>query len=140
MYFRSDQEARRVLATTWHWPNFSLSELVCRCAGRFCERSYWHDPLFLDRLQALRTAIGKPLRLTSAHRCSLWNAAIGGGAHSQHKRMAVDISLNGHDRHQVLSAAKQVGFTGFGLAKSFLHLDARAAPAMWYYPGGRGLW
>ena len=32
------------------------------------------------------------------------------------------------------------GFTGLGLARSFLHVDRRARPARWTYPGSKTLW
>ena len=140
MQFQSYSQAKQALAASWRWPNFSLAELACRCAGRFCQGAYWHDPRFLDQLQSLRDRIGNPLILTSAHRCALWNAAVGGAPYSRHKRLAVDISLRGQDRHALLQAAQQVGFTGLGLAKTFLHLDDRQRPATWLYPGSKALW
>ncbi|MEL6729092.1 MAG: D-Ala-D-Ala carboxypeptidase family metallohydrolase [Pseudomonadota bacterium] len=140
MRFETVSEAYRALDPTWRWPNFSIPELACRCCGRFCKGEYWHAPAFLDRLQNLRDAIGAPLRLTSAHRCDLWNAAIGGAPASHHKRLAVDIDLTGHDRQALLSQAKAHGFRGFGMAKTFLHLDLRPVPASWYYKGSASLW
>ncbi|MCI4646455.1 MAG: D-Ala-D-Ala carboxypeptidase family metallohydrolase [Hyphomonadaceae bacterium] len=124
----------------WRWPHFSIAELACRCAGRFCGGEYWHAPDFLDALEGLRARIGAPLVLTSGHRCRLWNAAVGGAPASQHKHLAVDISLAGHDRQALLEAAIAGNFTGLGLARTFLHLDRRARPARWFYPGSRSLW
>lgn len=126
--------------SAWRWPHFSLAELACRCGGRFCGGEYWHDPDFLDALEALRAEMGAALILTSAHRCVLWNAAVGGAARSMHKTLAVDIHLAGHDRQALRFAAQRCGFTGLGLANSFLHLDRRAHPARWYYPGSTSLW
>ena len=135
MYFKSFFAAQDSLFATWRWPNFNLAELACRCGGRFCARAYWHDPNFLDRLQALRDMVGKPLQVSSAHRCALWNAAVGGAPLSQHKQIAVDLITEGHDRASLRSAAERCGFTGFGLARTFLHLDTRPVPAIWYYEG-----
>ena len=126
--------------TDWRWPHFAVAELACRCAGRFCLGEYWHDPIFLDALEALRARAGRPLVITSGHRCTLWNAAIGGAPASQHKRLATDISLTGHDRHALLKAAFDCGFTGLGLARTFLHLDRRVRPARWFYRGSNSLW
>ncbi len=140
MRFESVSDAYPALAVAWRWPNFSMAELACRCRGRFCRGEYWHAPQFLDRLQALRDAVGAPLRLTSAHRCDLWNAAIGGAPASFHKHLAVDIDLAGHDRHALLSEARAQGFRGLGLARSFLHLDLRRQPATWFYKGSASLW
>ena len=139
MLYLSVQSASRALHHTWAWPNFSIGELACRCAGRFCRGAYWHAPSVLDRLQGLRDKVGR-LTVRSGHRCPQWNAYVGGAPRSQHKQIAVDISLEGHDRLEVLAQARKTGFTGFGLARSFLHLDARERPAEWFYRGSEALW
>ena len=124
----------------WRWPHFSLGELACRCKGQFCSGEYWHDPAFLDSLEALRTAVGRPLLLNSGHRCDLWNAHVGGASRSMHKTIAVDIALAEQDRHELLRQAERLDFTGIGLGKTFLHLDRRVYPARWYYPGSKPSW
>lgn len=67
----------------------------------------------------------KPLVVNSGHRSRLHNAAVGGAPLSQHKKMAVDISLNGHDPKQLRQAAIDAGFLGIGMARTFLHVDLR---------------
>lgn len=136
----ADRSDAIIRITHWRWPHFSIPELACRCGGRFCAGEYWHDPDFLDALEALRARAGRALIVTSGHRCALWNAAVGGAPASQHKRLAVDIALAGHDRHALLEAAVSLGFTGLGLARTFLHLDRRARPARWFYRGSESLW
>ena len=138
--FASVANAQIALVSDWRWPHFSISELACRCQGRFCKAEYWHDPIFLDALEDLRAKTGRPLTITSGHRDTLWNAFVGGAPSSMHKTIAADISLAGHDRHALLQAAKETGFTGFGLGRSFLHIDRRAGPAHWYYSGSSKLW
>lgn len=140
MLFATISQARSVLSPDWGWPNFSVAELACRCGGRYCGGAYWHAPEFLDRLQALRDRIGRPLHVTSGHRCALWNASVGGAPRSQHKQIAVDLALAGHDRDALYAHARASGFTGFGLARSFIHLDCRHVPAVWFYPGSKDLW
>ena len=54
--------------------------------------------------------------------------------------MAVDIVTREHDRAALRAEAEQCGFTGFGFAKTFLHLDVRPTPAIWYYKGSLTLW
>ena len=132
--------AARAAIPDWRWPHFSARELSCRCGGRFCQGEYWHDLVFLDALEALRAEAGRPLVINSGHRCALWNAHVGGAPRSLHKTLAVDIRLAGHDRHRLLASAKRLGFTGFGLAHTFLHLDRRGRPALWYYPGSKPRW
>ena len=129
--------------TAWdtaRWPNFSVAELQCKCAGAFCQGEYWHDTEFLDALQALRDHMRRPLVITSGHRCSEWNDAVGGAPNSMHKQIAIDISLHGHNRHTLLKEATAQGFTGIGLAATFLHLDRRKNSARWYYRGSYDLW
>ncbi len=115
------------------WPNFAARELACRCAGRFCAGEIWLDASFMDALQALRNEAGKPFIITSGHRCAQWNASVGGAPLSRHRRLAVDISLRGHERFALRRAAIAHGFTGIGCAQTFLHLDRRTRPALWHY-------
>jgi len=76
---------------------------------------------FLDGLQALRNQLQKPVRVLSAHRCALHNAAVGGAPLSQHLRIAVDIALYGHDRRQMLIAAREAATGGiFGIVGTAL--------------------
>ncbi len=140
MLFETPHSAKAKLSPTWRWPHFAIFELACRCAGRFCAGEYWHDEDFLDGLEALRQDVGRPLIVTSGHRCAQWNAAVGGAALSRHKTIAVDVSLNGQDREALRAAALRHGFTGIGLARSFIHLDRRATPAQWYYKRSKPLW
>ncbi|MEM7494319.1 MAG: D-Ala-D-Ala carboxypeptidase family metallohydrolase [Pseudomonadota bacterium] len=140
MLFASSSGAYDELGASWRWPHFSVSELACRCDGRFCQSSYWHDPDFLDALEALRASSGRPLIITSGHRCAQWNAAIGGAPLSHHKKIAVDISLLGHDRFSLRDAALRNGFLGQGLARTFIHLDRRARPATWFYGRSKEVW
>ena len=123
------------------WPNFSARELSCHCGGRYCSGQYFHDPDFLDALQKVRTGVNRSVHITSGHRCALWNAAVGGAALSQHKAMAVDISLAGQDPLKLVEECIAAGFNGFGFGRSFLHIDRRRRPARWDYGRvSRALW
>jgi|WetSurMetagenome_2_1015567.scaffolds.fasta_scaffold216969_2 zinc D-Ala-D-Ala carboxypeptidase len=122
-------EESRVLA--WdarRWPDFSPRQIACPCCG---EVYLW--PAALDALESLRARQGAPLDITSGHRCALHNARVGGAPLSQHKRLAFDIALQGHDLARLLAAARLSGFTGFGFGQTFLHLDTRLHPAHWFY-------
>lgn len=140
MFYTNPESAVRALSASWRWPHFSVRELACRCAGKFCNGQYWHDAEFLDALEDLRARAGRPLVLTSGHRCAGWNAAVGGAPLSRHKQIAADIQIAGHSPGALLDAAIGAGFTGLGLGRSFLHVDRRARPARWYYPGSERLW
>jgi zinc D-Ala-D-Ala carboxypeptidase len=117
------------------WPSFSPGEFDCKGSGE-----YWHDPRALDMLQAMRSAIGKPLVINSGHRSAAHNARVGGVPNSQHRRWAVDISTDGHDRRELVRAAIAAGFTGIGFGATFLHLDPRSKPVAWPYSGSMASW
>ncbi len=140
MLYRSRALAEALLGPSWRWPHFKIGELACHCAGRFCAGDYWHAPDFLDALEALRSEAGHALHVTSGHRCAQWNAAVGGAPLSQHRTLAVDLALAGHDRHALKASAVRCGFTGLGLARTFLHLDRRARPATWHYGRSKETW
>ncbi|MEM1035773.1 MAG: D-Ala-D-Ala carboxypeptidase family metallohydrolase [Pseudomonadota bacterium] len=140
MLYSSTRDADVALSADWRWPHFSVRELACRCGGRFCAGEYWHDPEFLDALEGLRRDVGAPLIINSGHRCPQWNAAVGGAPLSRHKQIAVDISLARHDRFQMRDLASKHGFSGRGLAQTFIHLDRRERPATWYYGRSRYIW
>lgn len=117
------------------WPNFTRAELSCRHCGE-----HYHAPHFFDALQNLRHDLGRPLHILSAHRCALHNAAVGGAPLSQHLRMAVDISLNGHKRRDIVLAARAAGFRGFGYYFTFLHLDMGRQRHWYGSRKAKGLW
>lgn len=85
----------------------------------------------MDRLQAARDAVRQPFHIHSAHRCSLHNARIGGAPLSQHLKLAVDISLAGHQRHDLRDALLAAGFRGIGHYQTFIHADLGRA-RQWY--------
>lgn len=117
------------------WPSFSPGEFACKGSGE-----YWHDPDALDKLQAMRDDVGKPLVINSGHRSARHNARVGGVPNSQHRKWAVDISTVGHDRRQLVRAAIKAGFTGIGFGATFLHLDPRPNPVAWPYSGSMAPW
>lgn len=142
MLFRTVSDFRRWLADTgevWRWPNFTPEELACKHCGE-----YYHDPNFLDRLQALRIRWGAPLVLNSGHRCETHNRAVGGAKNSQHLKVAADIRTTAYDlaeRRQLYALATAVGFTGIGRAKTFLHVDNRPGKLTeWFYGDSHKHW
>lgn len=118
----------------WPWQNFSPNELACRHCG---EHFYWSE--FMDALQSLRERVGRPFRLLSGHRCQLHNARIGGAIFSQHLSLAVDLNLRGHDRKEIAKSAKELGFTGRGYYRNFIHLDM-GPTRHWFGNNARPLW
>lgn len=119
------QHWRNVPATAWHWPNFSPAEIACRGTGKLRLNA---DAL--DRLQALRNALGKPLIVNSAYRSPEHNKRVGGAKASKHlEGTAFDISMANHDPETFIAAARKAGFKGIGTypKSNFVHIDTGPA-------------
>lgn len=111
------------------YPNFSPAEFRCRHTGK----DGMH-PEFMARLQRLRAAYGKPMRITSGfrdrtHPVELCKARP--GAHTAGR--AADVAVQGEDAIRLITLAVQHGFTGIGVQQKgparFIHLDDLQAPA-----------
>jgi zinc D-Ala-D-Ala carboxypeptidase len=101
---------RQVPEGTWRWKNFSPAEIACRGTGKLLV-----NDVALDRLQALRDRLGKPLIVRSGYRSPEHNRAIGGAKHSKHMvGAAFDIAMSKHDPATFEAAARDAGFLGFG--------------------------
>ena len=125
------------------WPHFSRNELECHCRCGQMEM----DHEFLNRLESLRIAFGKPMPISSGFRCPTYNAQVSGtgftGPHITGK--AVDVAISGEEAFELLALALAHGFTGIGLKqngphnKRFIHLDlienspGRPRPRIWTY-------
>ncbi|MFN4282372.1 MAG: YcbK family protein [Alphaproteobacteria bacterium] len=119
---------RDVPAARWRWKNFSPAEIACRGTGslRIHEEA-------LDKLQALRDRLGKPLIVRSAYRSPAHNRAVGGAPRSKHlDGTAFDIAMTNHEPAAFEEAARAVGFKGFGFypRSGFMHIDLGPA-RMW---------
>jgi hypothetical protein len=112
---------RDVPAAAWRWPNFSPAEIACRGTGKLLVNA-----AALDRLQALRDRLGKPLIIRSAYRSREHNRAVGGAKASKHMEgIAFDVAMANHDPEVFEAAARAVGFQGFGFypRSGFMHVD-----------------
>jgi len=105
----------------WRWSSFSPREIACKGTGKVLVNEG-----ALDKLQALRDRLGKPLVLTSAYRSPEHNRRVGGAKNSLHMQgIAFDVRMDNHDPHEFEHAARAVGFTGFGYypRSGFMHID-----------------
>ncbi len=112
---------RDVPERSWRWKNFSPAETACRGSG-----SLRINEDALDKLQALRDRLGKPLIVRSAYRSPAHNRAVGGAPRSKHMDgTAFDIAMSNHDPVAFEAAARAVGFLGFGYypRSGFMHID-----------------
>lgn len=100
-------------------------EFECRCKYEHCRSSYI-SPKLIDAYEKLRLKIGRPLTITSGHRCSEHNFKVGGATMSQHLRgYAVDISTVNLNQNIVEKLAIESGFTFVKRYANFIHLDVR---------------
>jgi len=105
----------------WKWPSFSPREMACKGTGKLMINS---DAM--DKLQALRDALGKPLIITSAYRSPEHNRAVGGATKSKHMAgIAFDVRMDNHEPEVFEFEAMKAGFTGFGYypKSGFMHID-----------------
>lgn len=116
-------------------PNFRLSEFQCPCDA--CHGGRPSIDL-VNKLQVLSDLTKLPIRITSGIRCELHNSAVGGEKDSQHLYgNAVDVACpDSNTRFKIMQAAFQIGFTGIGIAKNYIHLDVghTSATCWTYYP------
>lgn len=117
-------------------PNFKASEFNCSHCGKNEMQLE-----FMLKLQALRNAYGKPMRVTSGYRCKdhpIEAKKAQPGAHAS--GCACDIGVDGADAHRLLGLAWAAGFTGVGVNQKgtgrFIHLDTLKGPmrpTVWSY-------
>lgn len=125
-------------------PEFFLNlELRCHCGCGLLppQRS-------VERLYALRLALHRPLPVSSAARCRTYNASVGGKVGSIHlpedeRRgessgwggAAFDIIADYELQVEIIAKAIPLGFLGFGIAKTYIHIDDAKRPmlASWRY-------
>ncbi len=118
------------------YPNFSESELRCSETGE-CRM----QANFMQKLQALREAYGKPMAITSGYRAPQHSVEASKSAPGTHTRgLAVDIAVSGQDCYDLMKLAMEHGFTGIGVAQRgsgrFLHIDTYKGgprPNVWSY-------
>jgi zinc D-Ala-D-Ala carboxypeptidase len=114
----------KVPKSAWRWKSFSPQEIACKGTG-----SIAINEDALDKLQALRDKLGRPILLTSAYRSPEHNKRVGGAKNSQHMLgIAFDVRMENQDPQKFEAAARAVGFTGFGYypKQGFMHIDTGA--------------
>ena len=117
---------------------FSEDELRCKCG---CGVSNFSDAT-LHKLNKLRKLFGKPINLSSAYRCPVYNRQIG-ATQTHASGQAVDILIGYRDAYKLMSLLYPLGFTGIGVKQKgksrFIHIDDlppgenRPRPHVWSY-------
>lgn len=102
-------------------PHFDSREFSCK------DGCGWQavDPLLIERLEILRSALKMPIRITSGRRCPVHNRNVLGALRSRHVYGdAADIPRT---LRVTVAQAREAGFTGIGhLASGYVvHVDVR---------------
>ena len=114
---------------------FTKKEFACQHTGENEIKD-----TFLLKLDLLRARCGFPFIITSGYRSPehpIESRKEKAGTHAQ--GIAADIKVsNGNQRYKIVEQAIQMGFTGVGIARTFIHVDSRIvgadkAPVMWCY-------
>lgn len=122
-------------------PSFSLNELKCKC-GKCGSTGAEMDAGFMQRLQGMRNAFGKPMVLSSAYRCPAHPVERGKAMPGEHcTGQAVDVAIQGADALELLQLAIRHGFGRIGISQKgsgrFIHLGTGGGrfpnPALWTY-------
>jgi len=117
--------------------NFDWKEFYCpeEKELRVSDLTLFHIGL----LQKLREQFGNPLKVNSGYRSREHNRRVGGAKRSMHLEFATDIAPTKNNTMDVLDEiaglAEDLGFSGIGRYKTFVHLDCRdfiaRPPARW---------
>tara|TARA_E500000318_G_scaffold57917_1_gene53650 strand:+ start:292 stop:636 length:345 start_codon:yes stop_codon:yes gene_type:complete len=110
---------------------FDIKEFDCSETGE-----NQMDEQFLEMLDVLRENCGFPFVITSGYRSiehSIEQRKAKGGTHTQ--GIASDIKINDSKKRMIIvTEALRLGFTGIGIADTFIHVDIReTTPVMWTY-------
>lgn len=124
---------------------FKQSEFACKCGcpppghsqGRYSYEltEEWIDTDFMERLELLRRAWGKPITVTSGYRCKQHNKNVGGGRNSKHlEGIAADLVVPKKDLKKFAELCDRFfldgGFSLY-LKQGFVHVDGRGRKARW---------
>ena len=107
--------------------NFKLSELKCKCGGKYCNGfpvGFSYE--LLRQLQDIRNHFGKAVIITSAVRCGKHNANVGGVAKSKHKQgKAVDFYVKGVSYNTLKNYVKTLPYHNYmyNISGSVMHRD-----------------
>ena len=110
---------------------FSKDEFDCQVTGN----NEMKDE-FIHKLDELREACGFPFVISSGYRDPshpIEARKAKAGTHAQ--GIAADIAVSGGaERYKIVSEAMRLGFTGVGVAKTFINVDIReTTPVVWEY-------
>jgi zinc D-Ala-D-Ala carboxypeptidase len=91
---------------------------------------------FIHALDKLRESCGFPFAITSGYRDPSHSVEAKKEKAGQHTLgIAADIAVSGgSQRFIIVSKAMELGFSGIGVARTFVHVDIRTSqPVLWCY-------
>lgn len=125
---------------SWTAKYFSYDEMKCKCG---CEQAPM-DQGFMNLLDDLRDAWGKPMTISSGYRCPnhpIEAKKAKAGAHASGK--AADIAIEREEAHTMLRLVSLMEFSGIGVQQKgsgrFIHVDTMTSddgfprPTIWSY-------
>lgn len=90
--------------------HFALWEYACDCAGDCDGYPHSMEPELLEKVEALRTGLGRPVIITSGVRCTQRNHEVRGIEYSKHKiGCAADLYCPGVHYSEVAAVARELG-------------------------------
>lgn len=107
--------------------NFKLSEIKCKCGGKYCNgypTGFSYE--LLRQLQDIRNHFGKAVIITSALRCSKHNSNVGGVKNSKHTQgKAVDFYVKGVSYKTLKSYVNTLPYNHYtyNISGSVMHHD-----------------
>ena len=110
---------------------FSMEEFDCQETG---ENQMSEE--FIHKLDELREKCGFAFKITRGYRSTDHSIEAKKARPGRHTEgIAADIAVsNGFERMNIVHEALKMGFSGIGVAKSFVHVDVRTdTPVMWVY-------
>lgn len=113
------------MAITMLSEHFSVGEFRCHCG--VCVPVLPPKEL-IDGLEDVRRLFGgKPIIITSGHRCALWNKKVGGVKNSKHiLARAADIVIKGVAPHEIAAIIKYLVPTLRALPyRDYTHVELR---------------
>lgn len=122
---------------THYSPNFARKELDCKCGCKTPPLVEANLIQTAKHLEKLRKRWGRPLVVTSGHRCRTHNARVGGASDSQHLYgRAADIVVESPRQGLFVQTAEEIkayreGGIGTYPKQNFVHLDWRGYRSRW---------
>ena len=113
------------MENSWLTQHFQSDEFWCSCGcGNEGPNGNHISQSLVLKLEIVRTAINKPMKINSGIRCLEYNRSIGSSDTSSHiKCIAADISCTQmSDRHLLMSHLPKL-FDRIGIHKDFIHVD-----------------